>query len=377
MRRRLSTIVAALLLACVSFDAGAQFSWLFGRTPQPLKVALVLPFRIYSDKPSSNFMDFYCGALMAVEEQRDRKRDIVLEVIDYSQYGTKPAELETLLADCDLVVGPVDPADVAKVAEICHRREIPFVSPLDRNTAHLARSNPYFFQVPVSNEHQISNLISNLDGGNCRVTLIEDSNPDDFAKSVKAALNEEGIRFRRVSYQISRGRIIVDSLRRALSPNMRNQVIIASETEAFASDVARNLNLIARSENLDLEVYASGRIRNFDTIDPEVLYNINTHFSTSYYIDYYDEQTHSFILKYRALYNGEPSPFSFSGYDIFTFFISALCDLKGTFFDYIDFYTLHLRQGNFRFRRYGYSGGFENTRTRDVEYTRDGKVSVY
>ena len=375
--KRFIPIVVLLLSLCPRAEA-QWWSALFGN--EPLRISLILPFAVDEGNPSTDFMDFYSGALTAVETQRNRGRDIDLDVIDFRQYGRSNESLSLLaerLKGRDLVIGPANAADIRGVAHICREMQIPFVSPLDRGAESLVAGNPYFFQVPVPKDWQIANMIRNIDPYGGTVTVFQTENPnDEYAAKVRAALEDAGIGYRTMSYQIAKGIEMSEKLLPAFENGKRHQVIIACEEEAFASDVIRNLNLISRTVD-GFEVYASGRIRNFETIERDALHNLDVHIFSPYYIDYQDADTHSFILRYRALYHTEPTAFAFSGYDITSFFISALRDLRSTFLYYIDYYTMQMTQGNFRFIKTEEGSGYVNIRTRDVEYRRDGTTVVY
>ena len=99
-----------------------------------------------------------------------------------------------------------------------------------------------------------------------------------------------------------------------------NRIVIASESEAFVNDVVRNLNLLIFN-NIDVVLYAPSKIRSFETIEVENLHNTSLHVSLTYHIDYESENVKSFLMRYRALYNTEPTQFAFQGYDIARYFL--------------------------------------------------------
>ena len=56
----------------------------------------------------------------------------------------------------------------------------------------------------------------------------------------------------------------------------------------------------------------------------ENFHKAGLHASLTYYIDYESEAVKSFLMKYRALFNTEPTQFAFQGYDVAKYFI-GLC----------------------------------------------------
>lgn len=370
--KRLRAILLIVLCACISLNAGAR----------SVKVALILPFDVASGNPNTNYLDFYAGALLAVENQRNAGVDIRLTVIDLPDLMEDDAEFTDDLFRNDVMIGPVSAAEMQLFQRICRIFRIAFVSPLDPAAEEYAGDNPYFFQIPTSPERQAANLVARLKAeGDGPVTLF--SNPVSpqeiqLEERYEKALTAAGIAYRKISYEVLRGRLITDELRAQMAPggeSLPQRVLIASEDEAFASDVVRNMSLLAIS-GIPVTLYAPNRLRNFETIDVANLYKLGLRISTPYYVDYTQEATRDFVLKYRALYGTEPSQYAFQGYDVLTYFIATLNDLGDAFFDFVEYYPMDLLQNSIRFVRSEEEGGYVNVHTRDIEYRPDNTVKV-
>ncbi len=370
--KRLRAILLIVLCACISLNAGAR----------SVKVALILPFDVDSGNPNTNYLDFYAGALLAVENQRNAGVDIHLTVIDLPDLMEDDAEFTDDLFRNDVMIGPVSAAEMTLFQRICKIFRIAFVSPLDPAAEEYAGDNPYFFQIPTSPERQAANLVARLKAeGDGPVTLF--SNPVSpqeiqLEERYEKALTAAGIAYRKISYEVLRGRLITEELRAQMAPggeSLPQRVLIASEDEAFASDVVRNMSLLAIS-GIPVTLYAPNRLRNFETIDVANLYKLGLRISTPYYVDYTQEATRDFVLKYRALYGTEPSQYAFQGYDVLTYFIATLNDLGDAFFDFVEYYPMDLLQNSIRFVRSEEEGGYVNVHTRDIEYRPDNTVKV-
>ncbi len=350
----------------------------FDRT-NPIKIALLLPFDTHSTTPSTNYLDFYSGALMAVEKAKKAGMHIALNTIDITTYSWIGEIFRSnMIRDCDLVVGHVDAKQINAFTDYCNNNRIPFVSPLDQQTDSLALNNPYFFQMPVTAATQIANLIGRINlGYNSRLTLFSDASGSEepYRRSILAAIDSAGLPYKEVRYHIVSGRTIIDSLLTTMSPDVEHHIVVASEQEAFASDVIRNMGVL-KFHGYKIKVYCSNKIRNFETIEGVLLHEVNTHFSTNYYVDYKDKATKEFILGYRALFKTEPTPFAFHGYDTFLYFIKVINDLGKDFSHLIYYYPMNMLQNDIHFRRTGPNGGFVNIESRDVEYTPDKRITV-
>ena len=350
----------------------------FDRT-NPIKIALILPFETHSPTPSTNYLDFYSGALMAVEKGKEDGMHIVLNTIDITAYSWLGEILQDrMLRESDLMVGHIDAKQINAFTDYCASNKIPFVSPLDQQTDSLVLHNPYFFQMPVTTATQTANLIGRINIGlNSKLTLFSDASGSEepYRRSVLAAINSAGLPYNEIRYHIVSGRTIIDSLLTIMSPDVEHHIVVASEQEAFASDVIRNMGVL-KFHGYNVKVYCSNKIRNFETIEGALLHQVNTHISTNYYVDYKEEATKDFILAYRALFNTEPTPFAFHGYDTFLYFIRVINALGKDFPHLIHYFPMHMLQNDIHFRRTGTEGGFVNIESRDVEYTPDKRITV-
>ena len=370
---RLRTILLIVLCACIFHDAGAR----------SVKVALILPFDVASGTPKVNYLDFYAGALLAVENQRNAGADIRLTVIDLPDLNEDDSELNDGLFANDFIIGPVSAAEMLLIQRICRLCGTAFVSPLDPYAEDFVTDNPRFFQIPTSPERQAANLVARLKAeGDGPVTLF--CNPvspqeERIRARYEKALREAGIEYRTISYEVLKGRLITEELRERMNPGdkpLPQRVLVASEDEAFASDVVRNMSLLVSLYNIPVTLYASNRLRSFETIDVTNLYKLGLRVSTPYFVDYSREETRDFVLKYRALYNTEPSQYAFQGYDVLTYFIATFNDLGDAFFDFVEYYPMDLLQNSIRFVRAEEEGGYLNIHTRDIEYRPDNTIRI-
>ena len=97
--------------------------------------------------------------------------------------------------------------------------------------------------------------------------------------------------------------------------------------------------------------------------------------NTDYYIDYEDQRVKDFLLKYRALFNTEPSQFAFQGYDSASYFIN-LCNRYGDrWTEMVDNAPQAMLQSTFRCKKIDENGGYINNGIRRIIY--DDGWSVY
>ena len=262
------------------------------------------------------------------------------------------------------------------------------MSPLDPKAAEYLENETGLIQVPLSADNQYEDIAAWIqEEGDfpCTVlVLAEVGGESTVAEMEKAtgALQGKNIDYKVFSYNILQGRGVEQSIGRYFDSLKTNRVIIASENEAFVNDAVRNLNTLRTINKYDIHAYGTARLRGFETIEPEHFHNINMHLSMAYYVDYSDPETMEFLREYRALFNAEPTPFAFQGYDIFTFFTAAAAIQKQNVTTMLeDIPTARLLQSDMKFRRetdgYGRIGGYENTAARRIVYGDNYNIAVY
>lgn len=344
-------------------------------------ISLLLPLAAGdSTSGSRSNMDFYSGALLAARQLGKEGVGIDLSVYDVADGQMHITE--DRLKSSDVVIGPVSAGDLGRLLASAPNSTY-IVSPLDHRAEPLALSYKNFIQAPSSSAAQYADLadwIREEKSPHDTVIIIHEKGIRDRTgiNTLTQGLKENGIGFQTFSYNILEGRDIPDSLRSRMTLTARNHLMIASESEAFVNDVIRNINLMVH-EKYDVAVYASSKIRGFDTIEGANLHNVNLHVSASYYIDYDQKEVQDFIMDYRALFNTEPTPFAFQGYDIILYF-AGICSKYGNAWPaMLPFEEEELLQSGFRFSRVvvGQSEvGFANTAIRRITYGPDYSVSL-
>ena len=153
----------------------------------------------------------------------------------------------------------------------------------------------------------------------------------------------------------------------------RHVVFVGSNNEAFVNDVVRNLHLCMNLKR-DITLIGLSKWRSFETIEAEDFHKMNLHLSLPFYIDYQREQVKSFLFRYRALFNVEPTPYSFQGYDLTIYFVGLLSQYGMLLTDMESLPTESLLQTAFDFRKIP-GGGFKNIATKNIVYNSDYTIS--
>lgn len=342
---------------------------------EKVSAALLLPFKATGTSGSRSNMDFYSGVLLAVNDLASSGTSIDLSVFDIAD--NKSAISGSILNDNDIVIGPVSTRDLTDVLSV-GSDNVMVISPLDPKAESLVAANSNMIQAPTPHKIQYDDLISWMKeemAADDRVIFITEkgARQTEATFQMKQSIDSSGLAYSPFSYSILEGRSIDKPLKDLMTETGTNRVLIASESEAFVNDVVRNLNMMIH-QKYNVVLYGASKIRSFETIEVENFHKTNMHVSLTYYIDYNDPRVKSFLLKYRALFNTEPSQFAFQGYDIASYFIEMCSKYGKNWPEHMSNEAKSMLQSSFRCVKNG-DGGYVNHGVRRIEYGKDWTIS--
>jgi len=151
-----------------------------------------------------------------------------------------------------------------------------------------------------------------------------------------------------------------------------NIIVLTEDDEANLSIAVTRLNTISKKYNITL--IGLQEYTRLQSLNIEYLHNLKLHYLAPYFIDYSNKQVTSFIEKYRTAYSGEPTQYSFQGYDITTNFLNALRLLGKKIGSINSIPKVDLLQTDYNFQRVSTFGGYENRTLFIIEYTNTYEV---
>jgi hypothetical protein len=339
---------------------------------------------------SAVFLEFYEGALIAIDDLRRRGLTVELSVFDTrADIHTVQTLLNNgVLDNSDLVIGPVYSENVRLVSEYLSSRRIPVVSPLAAMNSEVLNRNPYLFKVQPSRdvvESAIARTIADYYDHNIIFVHTDSAYNREASSSFRGKIVRElryripadDIRMKEVFF-MSRS-VISDTINiidHAMSRDRTNLIVLASDNEAVMSEVLGNVHSLSRQYKITVIGYPE--MRWLPNLDPLYFYDLAITHHTPGWVDYNREKVKDFVRKYRELFKTEPHLMSsaWQGYDIAFYFISGVA-LNGSDFKYRP--SLHhpeLLQVDFDFRRSGLFNGYENNSLYRIRYNPDLTVRV-
>lgn len=345
------------------------------------RVSLVLPLgstKAETSEMDANFLDFYEGFLLAVDDMKSTGMNINLQVIDMHDYPSANILAQSgKLDNSNLIIGPIFEKNVIPVLTHAHNLGIPVVSPMDSKTESLVANHEGFFQVNTSNYHIQSALLSSIPKGNHVTVIYEESGKDkELVDLTRHILSEMGITYNAISYNVLSGRGMTPKIGEKLLSGPMNAVVVPSNQEAFVSDVLRNLNLLKTMSGFNITIYGTSKWRTFESMDINSYHAMNLHIALQHYIDFNDKDVKKFIYRYRALYGCEPNPYSYQAYDVAKYFLEELYSKGPEFYKSENVTTRRLLQSDLRFERKSPSDGYINNASRVVIYNPDYSINI-
>lgn len=345
------------------------------------KVSLVLPFE------GNNQMDLYAGALIAFKEFQESNphRKYTLNVVNLNEYKSTTSLLASgRLDESEFIIGPILEKEIKPIAAWAKENNIPLISPLDPKASYITQENPFFIQFPPIQENLIESTYEGVieDGvKNGDKPLIIYEKWTRHSKLVTGAINSitgKGVQIDTLGYGILEGRGIDMVMVEKLDTTNVNTVFVVSESEAFVSDVLRNL-LLAKGQNSKIEIslYGLPKWRNFEIIELSYFHDLNTHLSLQYFINYEEPKTKQFVTEFRYNFDTDPTQYAFQGYDIMSYFISVLDTYGKRFPVYLPRYSKSLLQSNVRLEKAPNHLGFTNSGVKNIHYSGNWSIKPW
>ena len=288
-----------------------------------LKVALLLPLRS-NGTPNPNFLDFYQGALLALEELKSQGISINLNLFNTEK---SVAEVERIVASgefsaTDLVIGPIYEEELQPVLAFAEREGIPVISPL----AEVKNMEiPLLYQMQPAATNKYDKIKELLSQGKNVVVISTNRNDAEFENEIKPHLPSGARRFHYTNRNETPVSAISDLIRR----DVENIFVILAENENTIEEIMARIssvqnNLTARNiQTGNIQIVGSFRWARFTQIDKNLFFKLGVHYATSYHADRGNPAVVAFDKRYAERFSALPSlhaPYAYRGYDAMKLF---------------------------------------------------------
>ena len=267
--------------------------------------------RLKNDAFLNMTLDFYSGALMAIDSAKTLGMNINVRIFD-SEENRSSSNVANLIKNnnlntADAVIGPFYQQHIEKAAALLLKDSIPVISPLSKETG-VSYLNIY--QAMPSTEHTKSALLNYMLSKRGNVIVISDpkkqTNRDFITK------NYPQIRFAEVA---ENGGIAVESLKKMLVLDRMNYIILDSERTGMILSATNMLLGEMSTYKIQLAILEPNETLNFEEISMKRLTILKM-----LYPSLIRENTSSaaavFEANYKKKNNVFPSNYATRGFDI-------------------------------------------------------------
>lgn len=288
-----------------------------------------------------NFIEFYQGVLLAVEDLKKEGLNIELNVFDTGKGKEKISAIvsQPAFQQSKLIIGPVFSDQIPVVAAYALKNRIPVVLPVTAADS-LVHQTYGMFQVFSGQKGEIDQLIKAISADSVQNILVvyNGKDPQQFNQQIHNQLmpltstaSKKVKEFYVYNYDFK------DLL--ANLDTSRNHVICFSVDEVFVASLLGQLE--KKLLYFPIRTYGMSEWLAFNSVDLHYFYDQQLICFSNFYVDYGHERVLRFLKKYRLRFGTEPvrnSKFGYNfcmlGYDLAQYFATATACLDSNFAAY-------------------------------------------
>ena len=290
------------------------------------KLALLLPFnlnkmqndtvnsiadRLKKDKFLNMTLDFYSGALVAIDSAKQLGVSVDVSVFDSEETknGSNVAKLilDNRLDNYTAVIGPFYQTNVEKTAELLSANQVAVISPLSKE---MGKSYPNLFQTITSNSILRSAIFDFMRSKNGNIIAVVDKKKVSVKKYILE--NQKGVRFAALD---PAGALNVLSLKSLLIKNKINYVVMETANTSMIKATMTALLSVQQWFNVQLVILEPNETLNTDEIEfadlvkLKLMYPSMTRENTT-------PQALLFEKNFKLINKVTPNAFAIRGFDV-------------------------------------------------------------
>jgi LysM repeat protein len=262
------------------------------KTQDEKKLVMLLPFniskiesdtvnstvsRLKKDKFLNMTLDFYAGALIAIDSAKTLGLNVNIQILD-SQETKNSSNVDELITQNNIdkaavVIGPFYQSNVEKTAEILAKNDVFVISPLSKDSS---KSYKNLILATPSNEMIKSAMFDFLKEKNGNIVAVIDPKKGNSKKYI--AQNYKDVKF--VPMDVT-GEFTADSIARTLIKTKMNYVILDSEKTGMilktinflitlSKDYQVQLVILEKNETLDFEEIPLDKLAKLQMLYPSL-----------------------------------------------------------------------------------------------------------
>lgn len=275
-------------------------------------------------------LDFYNGALMAIDSLKKTNASLDIRIIDTKQKNTS---LATILSDSSLqktaliISAVTNRADTKLIADFALAHQTPMVSAILPNDAGVT-NNPFFTIVNPTLKTQCEAISSYLQNNFAKNTILyckKKGTTEDYIQSIILDSNSKTEKsFLNIEVEDS---LVFSDLAPYLDSTKQNILLCGSLNESFGSALVRILNENPAYKSTVIGMPTWDGDKSLNTPNVEIIY------ASPYYFNGNEKLLKQLSAAYKLKYLGRPSDQFFKGYETFLYFTAGLFSNPTTVFN--------------------------------------------
>lgn len=262
------------------------------------------------DKFLNMTLDFYSGALMAIDSAKTLGLNVDVSIFDSEETKNTTSAIATLeekAPDASAVIGPFFQANVEKVAAALEGKNTPVISPLSKD---VLKSNNNLFNSMPSEELQKKAIFDYMKSKNGNIIAMVEPEKAEVAQFIKS--NYSNVQWVGLS---AKNTFVSDSIKKHLVKNKTNFVVMESEKYYTIQTTISTLLAAMKDFTVQLVVIEPNKMLDFEEISLNNLIKLKlTYPSLSKEND--TPNGIQFEKEYRRINKVAPNQFAIRGFDV-------------------------------------------------------------
>lgn len=267
--------------------------------------------RLKKDKFLNLTLDFYSGALMAIDSAKVLGMNVDIKILDSQETKNTSNIIELAgqndLKSMDAIIGPFYQSNAEKLAQLLEMTKTPVISPLSKDEA--ARY-PNLYQSMPTTDLMRSSIFDYMKSKNGNIIALIDNKKGSITQYIQENQKET-----RIIGLSAKGSVVADSLKILLQKDRMNYVVLASESTgmilattnamlAVQKDFQVQLVILEPNETLDFEEISLVRLTKLKLLYPSLSRPNET------------DAASQFDAKYKKINKIIPNQYAIRGFDV-------------------------------------------------------------
>jgi len=267
--------------------------------------------RLNSDKFLNMTLDFYSGALMAIDSAKQIGVSMDVKIFDSNEIKTT-SDVVTLfnannLAEADVVIGPFYQSNVEKLASLLAQNNVPVVSPLSKD---LGNPMPNLYQSIVQTSLLKTAMFDFMKSKEGNVIAVIDKKRESSRKYILENQKET-----RIAPLTATGGLDIESFKRLFVKGRINYVVLETANTGMIKYTMNTMLGLKNNYQVQLVILEPNETLDTDEISFENLTKLNLMYPSATR-ENNSPEAQIFMQNYRLKNKVNPSSFAVRGFDI-------------------------------------------------------------